>query len=49
MFNKLFRVLKKEKMKQPIEVMEAEEKIHTSRDTRGFWRWQIKNSLLKRT
>lgn len=36
MFNKLFRVLKKEKMKQPIEVMEAEEKIHTSRDTRGF-------------
>ena len=35
MFNKLFRVLKKEKMKQPIEVMEAEEKIHTSRDTRG--------------
>ena len=36
MFNKLFRVLKKEKMKQPIEVMEAEEKIHTSRDTRVF-------------
>ena len=36
MFNKLFRVLKKEKMKQPIEVMEAEEKKHTSRDTRGF-------------
>ena len=47
MFNKLFRVLKKEKMKQPIEVMEAEEKIHTSRDTRGFWEMANKEFFTK--
>ena len=47
MFNKLFRVLKKEKMKQPREVMEAEEKIHTSRDTRGFWEMANKEFFTK--
>ena len=47
MFNKLFRVLKKEKMKHPIEVMEAEEKIHTSRDTRGFWEMANKEFFTK--
>lgn len=36
MFKRFFKSIKKEKVEQPIEIKVPEEKIYTSRDTRGF-------------